>query len=98
MTTASLTGTDVRLRDVVIRQLDWDPEVDDSAVSVAAKDGQRSRAPYPQRCAAFRITSRCRHEQLSVMCVGASSRRSTAMRIRMPAASTWQSGTMMLSS
>jgi osmotically-inducible protein OsmY len=39
MTTASLTGTDVRLRDAVIRQLDWDPEVDDSAVGVAAKDG-----------------------------------------------------------
>jgi osmotically-inducible protein OsmY len=39
MTTASLTGTDVRLRDAVIRELDWDPEVDDSAVGVAAKDG-----------------------------------------------------------
>jgi osmotically-inducible protein OsmY len=39
MTTASLTGTDLRLRDAVIRQLDWDPEVDDSAVGVAAKDG-----------------------------------------------------------
>ena len=39
MTTASLTGTDVRLRDAIIRQLDWDPEVDDSAVGVAAKDG-----------------------------------------------------------
>jgi osmotically-inducible protein OsmY len=39
MTTASLTGTDVRLRDAVIRQLDWDPDVDDSAVGVAAKDG-----------------------------------------------------------
>ena len=39
MTTASLTGTDVRLRDAIIRQLDWDPDVDDSAVGVAAKDG-----------------------------------------------------------
>jgi osmotically-inducible protein OsmY len=39
MTTASLTGTDLRLRDAIIRQLDWDPEVDDSAVGVAAKDG-----------------------------------------------------------
>ena len=39
MTTASLTGTDVRLRDAIIRQLDRDPEVDDSAVGVAAKDG-----------------------------------------------------------
>jgi osmotically-inducible protein OsmY len=39
MTTASLTGRDVRLRDAIIRQLDWDPEVDDSAVGVAAKEG-----------------------------------------------------------
>jgi osmotically-inducible protein OsmY len=39
MTTASLTGTDVRLRDAIIRQLDWDPDVDDSAIGVAAKDG-----------------------------------------------------------
>lgn len=39
MTTAALTGTDVRLRDDVIRQLDWDREVDDSAIGVAAKDG-----------------------------------------------------------
>jgi osmotically-inducible protein OsmY len=39
MTTASLTGTDVRLRDAVIRQLDWDPDVDDSAIGVSAKGG-----------------------------------------------------------
>ena len=39
MTTANLTGTDVRLRDAVIRQLDWDPEVDDSAIGVSAKAG-----------------------------------------------------------
>ena len=39
MTTASLTGTDVRLREAIIRQLDWDPDVDDSAIGVSAKDG-----------------------------------------------------------
>ena len=39
MTTASLTGTDVRLRNFVTRELDWDPEVDASAIGVAAKDG-----------------------------------------------------------
>ncbi|MET0211505.1 MAG: BON domain-containing protein [Vicinamibacterales bacterium] len=46
MTTASLTGTDVRLRDAIIRQLDWDPEVDDSAVGVAAKDGTVTLTGY----------------------------------------------------
>ena len=38
MTTASLTEADLRVRDRVTRQLDWDPEVDASAVGVAAKD------------------------------------------------------------
>jgi osmotically-inducible protein OsmY len=39
MTTASITETDVRLRGAVVRQLDWDPEVDASAIGVAADDG-----------------------------------------------------------
>jgi osmotically-inducible protein OsmY len=39
MTTAALTGADVRLRDSVIRERDWDSEVDDSAIGVTAKDG-----------------------------------------------------------
>jgi osmotically-inducible protein OsmY len=39
MTTASITETDVRLRNAVVRQLDWDPEVDASAIGVSAKDG-----------------------------------------------------------
>lgn len=39
MTTAALTETDVRVRDAVMRQLDWDPEVDASALGVTAKNG-----------------------------------------------------------
>ncbi len=39
MTTATLTEADVRVRDGVMRQLDWDPEVDASAIGVAAKAG-----------------------------------------------------------
>jgi len=39
MTTASLTGTDLRLRNAVVRELDWDPAVDSSAIGVTAKDG-----------------------------------------------------------
>ena len=39
MTTATLTQADVRVRDAVMRQLDWDPEVDASAVGVAARTG-----------------------------------------------------------
>src|SRR5678816_1548001 len=39
MTTAALTEADVRVRDTVMRRLEWDPEVDASAVGVAAKHG-----------------------------------------------------------
>jgi osmotically-inducible protein OsmY len=39
MTTATATGTDIRVRGAVVRQLDWDPEVDASAIGVSASDG-----------------------------------------------------------
>ena len=39
MTTATLTGTDLRLRDAVMHQLDWDPEVNASGIGVAAHEG-----------------------------------------------------------
>ena len=39
MTTATLTAKDVRVRDAVQQQLEWDPEVDASAIGIAAKDG-----------------------------------------------------------
>lgn len=38
MTTASVTGTDIRVRGAVVRQLDWDPEVDAGAIGVSAHD------------------------------------------------------------
>jgi len=39
MTTATLSETDIRVRDAVRGQLDWDPEVDASAVGVTARQG-----------------------------------------------------------
>jgi osmotically-inducible protein OsmY len=39
MTTATLTEADLRVRDAVMRQLEWDPVVDASGVGVAAKNG-----------------------------------------------------------
>lgn len=39
MTTATITGSDLRLRDTVVRQLEWDPGVDASAIGVTARDG-----------------------------------------------------------
>jgi osmotically-inducible protein OsmY len=39
MATAGLTDTDVRVRDAVLRQLEWDPEVDATAIGIAARNG-----------------------------------------------------------
>ena len=39
MSIANLTESDIRVRESVIRQLDWDPEFDASAVGVTAHDG-----------------------------------------------------------
>jgi osmotically-inducible protein OsmY len=39
MSTISLTDLDLRVRDHVVRQLDWDPEFDASGIGVAAKNG-----------------------------------------------------------
>jgi osmotically-inducible protein OsmY len=39
MTTATLTDTDLALRNAVVQQLDWDSQVDASAIGVAARDG-----------------------------------------------------------
>ncbi len=39
MTTASVSTTDIRTREDVLRQLNWDPEIDASAIGVTARDG-----------------------------------------------------------
>jgi len=39
MSTRTLTDVDVRVRDHVVRQLEWDPEVDASGVGVTADNG-----------------------------------------------------------
>jgi osmotically-inducible protein OsmY len=41
-----MTEQDVRVRDAVQRQLEWDPEVDASAIGVAAKDGSVTLTGY----------------------------------------------------
>lgn len=64
MTTAALTGADVRLRDTVIRELDWDSEVDNSAIGVTAKDGVVTLTGfidnYSGKLAADRVVKRVR--------------------------------------
>ena len=46
MSTATLSDTDIRVRDAVLRQLEWDPQVDASAIGVAAKNGAITLTGY----------------------------------------------------
>jgi VCBS repeat-containing protein len=39
MSTATLTDKDVRIRDAVVQQLEWDPAVDASAIGASARNG-----------------------------------------------------------
>jgi osmotically-inducible protein OsmY len=46
MTTATLTSTDLRLRDLVQQQLGWDSQVDSSGIGVAARNGVVTLSGY----------------------------------------------------
>jgi len=46
MSTGVLSESDIRVRDAVVRQLEWDPTVDASAVGVAAEDGAVTLTGY----------------------------------------------------
>ena len=46
MSTASMTDSDIATRTAVMRQLEWDPEVDAAAIGVAAKDGAVTLTGY----------------------------------------------------
>ena len=39
MSTISLTAHDIIVRDAVLRQLEWDPEVDAAGIGATAHDG-----------------------------------------------------------
>ena len=64
MSTGTLSEIDIRVRDHVVRQLDWDPEVDAGAVGVTAKDGVVILTgyvdTYPGKLAAERAAKRVR--------------------------------------
>src|SRR5690349_19114878 len=64
MTSASVTGTDIRVRGAVVRLLDWDPEVDASAIGVSAGDGVVTLTgfvnSYAEKLAAERVATRVR--------------------------------------
>ena len=64
MTTSTMTEMDVRVRDHVQQQLEWDPEVDASAIGVAAKDGSVTLTgyidSYAGKLAAERVAKRVR--------------------------------------
>jgi osmotically-inducible protein OsmY len=46
MTAIGLTDTDISMKDAVMRQLEWDPEVDATAIGVTAKSGAVTLTGY----------------------------------------------------
>lgn len=64
MSTSTMTDKDVRVRDHVQQQLEWDPEVDAGAIGVAAKDGSVTLTgyidSYAGKLAAERVAKRVR--------------------------------------
>jgi osmotically-inducible protein OsmY len=64
MTTAALTDRDIQVRDAVLRQLEWDPEVDASAIGVSAAGGVVTLTgyidSYSAKLAAERIAKKVR--------------------------------------
>jgi osmotically-inducible protein OsmY len=64
MTTARLTHNDLQIRQAVMRQLDWDPEVDASEIGVSVKDGIVNLTGhiggYSGKLAAERVAGRTR--------------------------------------
>lgn len=50
MSTASLSANDVRVRDAVVHQLYWDPQVDASAIGVAVNDGAVTLTGFIDSC------------------------------------------------
>ena len=64
MSTSSLTDRDVRVRDAVLRQLEWDPEVDAGGIGVTASKGAVTLTgtigTYAAKLAAERAAKRVR--------------------------------------
>ena len=64
MSTVTLTDVDVRVRDAVLGQLEWDPQVDASAVGVTANGGAVTLTgfidSYAGKLAAERAAKRAR--------------------------------------
>lgn len=64
MTTASLTQNDIRVRNGVLRALDWDPAVDASAIGVSAHDAAVTLTgyvdSYAEKLTAERVAKRVR--------------------------------------
>lgn len=46
MTAIGLTDTDISMKDAVMRQLEWDPEVDSTAIGITAKNGAVTLTGY----------------------------------------------------
>jgi osmotically-inducible protein OsmY len=80
MATATLVSDDLRVRDAVMRQLEWDPEVDASEIGVAARDGAVTLTGYISSYAGKLAAERCAKRVRGVRAVA----NDIAVRLKLP--------------
>ena len=80
MTTATLVGEDLSLRNAVMRQLEWDPEVDASEIGVTARDGAVTLTGYIGSYGAKLAAERCAKRVRGVRAVA----NDIAVRLKLP--------------
>ena len=80
MTTATLVSEDLRVRNAVMRQLEWDPEVDASEIGVAAQKGAVTLTGYVSSYGAKLAAERCAKRVRGVRAVA----NDIAVRLKLP--------------
>ena len=80
MTTATLVSEDLRLRNAVMHQLEWDPEVDASEIGVAARNGAVTLTGYIGTYSGKLAAERCAKRVRSVRAVA----NDIAVRLKLP--------------
>jgi osmotically-inducible protein OsmY len=80
MATATLVSDDLRVRNAVMRQLEWDPEVDASEIGVAARNGAVTLTGYISSYGGKLAAERCAKRVRGVRAVA----NDIAVRLKLP--------------
>jgi osmotically-inducible protein OsmY len=80
MKTATLVSDDIRVRNAVMRQLEWDPEVDASAIGVTASEGAVTLTGFIDSYGGKLAAERCAKQVRGVRAVA----NDIAVRLKLP--------------